>query len=284
MTPVSGAGRRACVIGWPVAHSRSPMIHSYWLTHYGIDGSYDRVAVAPDEFEAFVLGLAEHGYIGGNVTLPHKEMAFRLCASVTETASRLGAVNTLWLEDGQLHGDNTDGVGFLGALDHDACGWDAQKNVAVVLGAGGAARAVVDALTTRGVARIVVVNRTRARAEEVAARAGGPVEVADWDSRARVLAGVDLLVNTTSLGMVGQPPLEIDLTALPPTATVSDIVYVPLKTGLLRHAREHGLRTVSGVGMLLHQAVPGFRRWFGTTPVVTPELRRLVEADITASL
>lgn len=279
----AGGGRRACVIGWPVAHSRSPMIHTHWLAHYGIDGSYDRAAVAPEAFEAFVRGLAEHGYVGGNVTLPHKEKAFELCASVTETASRLGAVNTLWLEDGHLHGDNTDGAGFLGALDQDACGWDARKNVAVVLGAGGAARAIVDALLARGMNRIVVSNRTRARAEEIAARAGGPVEVADWDARSRLLAGADLLVNTTSLGMVGQPPLDIDLTALPPTATVSDIVYVPLETELLRRARERGLRGVSGVGMLLHQAVPGFRRWFGTTPVVTPELRRLVEADITSS-
>lgn len=276
--------RRACVIGWPVAHSRSPMIHTYWLARYGIAGSYDRAAVAPDQFETFVRGLAEHGYVGANVTLPHKEKAFELCAVVTETAGRLGAVNTLWLEDGVLHGDNTDGAGFLGALDQDAHGWDAHKGLAVVLGAGGAARAIVDALVARGCERIIVVNRTRSRAEELTARAGGPVEAADWDLRASLLEGVDLLVNTTSLGMVGQKKLEIDLTALPPSAVVCDIVYVPLETELLFRARERGLRGVSGVGMLLHQAVPGFRRWFGTTPIVTAELRQLVEADVTASI
>jgi len=280
----AGRGERhACVIGWPVAHSRSPMIHSFWLARYGIEGSYERAAVAADQFEGFVQGLAEHGYVGANVTLPHKERAFELCARVSDSASRLCAVNTLWLEDGRLHGDNTDGQGFLGALDQDVPGWDAGKGAAVVLGAGGAARAIIDALLSRGAERIVVVNRTRARAEDVAARAGERVEVADWDRRADVLGGAGLLVNTTSLGMIGQPPLEMDLSALPPTSIVCDIVYVPLETELLRRAGERGLRGVSGVGMLLHQAVPGSRRWFGTTPLVTPDLRRLVEADISAS-
>jgi shikimate dehydrogenase len=282
MTPAHRGKPRACVIGWPVAHSRSPMIHNFWLAQYGIDGSYERAAVAPAEFDGFVTSLAEHGFVGANVTLPHKERAFELCACVTETASRLGAVNTLWLEDGRLHGDNTDGEGFLGALDQDASGWDAHKGAAVVLGAGGAARAIVDVLL-RGAERIVVVNRTRARAEEVAARGGRPVEVGDWDLRDDQLAGADLLVNTTSLGMIGQPALEIDLAALPERAVVCDIVYVPLETELLRRARARGLRGVSGLGMLLHQAVPGFRRWFGRTPVVTPDLRRLVEADISAT-
>jgi shikimate dehydrogenase len=275
--------RHACVIGWPVAHSRSPMIHTYWLAHYGVAGSYDRVAVAPEEFEGFIRGLAERGYVGANVTLPHKERAFTLCTVVTETASRLGAVNTLWLEDGILHGDNTDGAGFLGALDQNACGWDAQRGVAVVLGAGGAARAIVDALVARRYERIIVVSRTRTHAEEVAARVGGPVEVAGWDDRMAILEGAGILVNTTSLGMIGQPELEIDVTALPSTAVVCDIVYVPLETELLRHTRGRGLRGVSGVGMLLHQAVPGFRRWFGVEPIVTADLRRLVEADIAAS-
>lgn len=278
---------RACIIGWPVAHSRSPLIHNHWLARYGLEGSYERAAVAPEDFESFVRSLAEQGFVGGNVTLPHKEKAFELCEVTTETASRLGAANTLWLEGGRLYGDNTDGEGFLGALDQDAPGWDARKAFAVVLGAGGAARAVVDALVERGIERIVVVNRTGARAEEVAARAGGRVEVADWDRRAEVLAGADLLVNTTSLGMVGQPPLEIALAALQSTAVsavVCDIVYVPLETPLLREARALGSRAVSGIGMLLHQAVPGFRRWFGVTPTVTPELRALVEADVLASM
>jgi shikimate dehydrogenase len=274
MTPVDrGKPRaRACVIGWPVAHSRSPMIHNFWLAQYGIAGSYEHAAVAPAQFEGFVTRLAEHGFVGANVTLPHKQRAFELCACVTETASRLG-----------LHGDNTDGEGFLGALDQDACGWDARKHAAVVLGAGGAARAIVDALSARGVERIVVVNRTRGRAEAVAARAGERVEVADWDRRDDLLAGADLLVNTTSLGMIGQPALEIDLAALPARAVVCDIVYVPLETDLLRRARARGLRGVSGLGMLLHQAVPGFRHWFGRTPVVTPDLRRRVEADVSAT-
>jgi shikimate dehydrogenase len=275
--------RRACVIGWPVAHSRSPTIHAFWLAQHGIDGSYERAAVAPDQFESFVRSLAERGFVGGNVTLPHKEKAFELCARASETARRLGAVNTFWFEDGRLHGDNTDGQGFLGALDQDAPGWDADKGAAVVLGAGGAARAIIDALMIRGAERVVVVNRTRARAEAVATRAGERVEVADWNARADVLGGAGLLVNTTVLGMIGQPRLAIDLSAMPPMSVVCDIVYVPLETELLRGARARGLRAVSGVGMLLHQAVPGFRRWFGVTPSVTPELRRLVEADITAS-
>jgi shikimate dehydrogenase len=283
MTSAGSGLRRACVIGWPVAHSRSPMIHGFWLARYGIDGSYERAAVEPDQLEGFVHGLAGHGFVGGNVTLPYKEKAIALCAEASETARRLGAVNTLWLEDGRLLGDNTDGEGFLGALDQDAPGWDARSAPAVVIGAGGAARAVVDALLVRGAERIVVVNRTRARAEDIAARTGGRVACADWDARADVLGGAGLLVNTTSLGMVGQPPLEIDLAALPARAVVCDIVYVPLETELLRRARECGLRSVSGVGMLLHQAVPGFRRWFGVTPVVTPDLRRRVEADIAAS-
>lgn len=284
MSAASSQPRRACVIGWPVGHSRSPLVHNFWLAQYAIPGSYERAAVAPEDFDAFVTDLAHHGYVGANVTLPHKERAFALCASVTATASRLGAANTLWLEDGRLCGDNTDGAGLLGALDQDAPGWDARQGTAVVLGAGGAARAIVDALATRGMQRLVVVNRTRARAEEVAARCGGPAEVGDWDRRATALAGADLLVNTTSLGMIGQPPLAIDLAALAPTAVVCDIVYVPLETELLRQAQARGLRGVSGVGMLLHQAVPGFRRWFGTTPVVSPELRRLVEADIAAAI
>jgi shikimate dehydrogenase len=276
-----GRGRlRACVIGWPVAHSRSPMIHNHWLAQYGIDGSYERAAVAPDQFEDFASNLAAHGFIGANVTLPHKEKAFELCAVATETAARLGAVNTLWLEDGCLLGDNTDVPGFLGALDQDVGGWDQRKNTAVVLGAGGAARAIVEALLLRGLERIVVANRTRARAESLASRTGEPVEAGDWELRSELLGGADLLVNTTSLGMRGQEALEIDLAALPTHAIVCDIVYVPLETELLRRAKARGLRGVSGLGMLLHQAVPGFRRWFGRTPVVTTELRRLVEADI----
>jgi shikimate dehydrogenase len=259
------------------------MIHTFWLARYGIAGSYDRAAVPPEQFEAFVRGLADHGYVGGNVTLPHKERAFALCDVVSETAARLGAANTLWLEEGRLHGDNTDGAGLVGALDQDAPGWDAHKGSAVVLGAGGAARAIVYALLERGMEKIVVVNRTRARAQEIAAMAGARVEVAGWDGLGAALAGADLLVNTTSLGMVGQPRLEIDLSVLPAGSVVCDIVYVPLETELLCQARARGLRGVSGIGMLLHQAVPGFRRWFGLTPVVTPELRRLVEADIVTS-
>ncbi|MDQ4061698.1 MAG: shikimate dehydrogenase [Pseudomonadota bacterium] len=272
--------RRACVIGWPAAHSRSPMIHGYWLEQAGIEGAYERASVSPDEFPDFVRRLRDHGFVGANVTIPHKEAALRLVDEATETARALGAVNTLWFENGRLRGDNTDVPGFLAHLDASAPGWDAEPGTAMVLGAGGAARAVIFALKSRGLSEIRVVNRTRERAERLAESFGPPVAAFGWEAAEEALAGARLLVNTTSLGMAGQPPLELDLAPLRPDAIVYDIVYVPLETALLRTARARGLRTVDGLGMLLHQAVPGFARWFGITPQVTAELHDLVAADI----
>jgi shikimate dehydrogenase len=275
--------RNACVVGWPVAHSRSPIIHGFWLRQLGLAGSYAAIAVAPPDFAGFAHDLAANGFVGANVTIPHKQTAFEVCGKVTPTAASLGAVNTLWLENGVLCGDNTDVAGFLAALDEEAPGWDGVEGHAVVLGAGGAARAIVHALRHRGKS-VVIANRTRGRAESLAADEGAGVEVVDWAALPAVLKGASLLVNTTSLGMKGQPALDIDLSPLPAHAVVNDIVYFPLETALLHAARARGLRTVSGVGMLMHQAAPGFERWFGARPSVTPELRRLVEADVLKSL
>jgi shikimate dehydrogenase len=273
---------KACVIGWPVAHSRSPLIHRFWLERLKIDGSYELAAVAPAGFPAFVRDLARQGFAGANVTLPHKQTAFELCDATTTTAASLKTVNTLWIESGKLCGDNTDAAAFAGALDQEAPGWDINSGKAVVTGAGGAARAIVYALKLRGMKRIFLINRTKERALELASDFGASIEVMDFPGLPGALASASLLVNTTSLGMCGQPPLAIDLAPLPPDAVVVDIVYVPLETALMRAARARGIRAVSGIGMLLHQAVPGFERWFGVKPCVTPELRSLVEADIAA--
>jgi shikimate dehydrogenase len=281
-SPARGQSK-VCVIGWPVAHSRSPLIHRFWLERLKIEGSYELAAVAPADLPAFVHDLARHGFVGANVTLPHKQKAFELCDVTTPTAACLRAVNTLWIEAGKLCGDNTDAAAFVGALDQDAPGWDINSRRAVVIGAGGAARAIVYALKLRGMKRIFLINRTRERAAELASDFGAPIEVVDFPDLPGVLSGANLLVNTTSLGMRGQPPLAIDLVALPPDAVVSDIVYVPLETAVISAAKARGLQAVSGVGMLLHQAVPGFERWFGMKPCVTPELRRVVEADVAAS-
>ena len=274
--------RRACVIGYPIEHSRSPMIHGYWLKQAGIDGTYDRASVAPADFAAFAGDLPAQGLVGANVTVPHKEEAFRLAEVDDPVARSLGAVNTLWLEEGVLKGANTDVEGFLANLDAGTPGWDKGLARAVVLGAGGAARAVLYGLKQRGVGDILVVNRTLERAQALAAHFGAPVRALAWSELPRALAGAGLLVNTTSLGMAGQPPLDIDLAPLPPQALVTDIVYVPLETPLLALARERGHPIVDGLGMLLYQAVPGFERWFGLRPQVTPGLRALIEADIRA--
>jgi shikimate dehydrogenase len=271
-------------MGWPVKHSRSPLIHSYWLEKLGIEGSYGRAEVAPVDFPNFVRYLGDKGYRGGNVTLPHKEMAYQLATRRTERADRLQAVNTLWIEDGELWGDNTDIAGLLGGLDSEAKGWDQPGDKAVVLGAGGAARAVVQALLLRNIKQILLVNRTSARAEDMAKIFGARVETRPWAQMSEALMGADILVNTTSLGMAGQPALDIDLAGLPAHAVVDDIVYVPLETPLLAQARARNLRTVGGLSMLLHQAVPGFEHWFGQRPEVTPELRSLIETDILSAL
>jgi shikimate dehydrogenase len=273
--------RKAFVVGHPIRHSRSPLIHGHWLAEHGLPGAYERLDVPPEAFLGFLDGVRAGSHAGGNVTLPHKEAAFRAVDVATERARRLGAVNTLWVEEGRLHGDITDGEGFCANLDEAVGpGWTREVRTALLLGAGGAARAVAGGLVDRGVARVLVANRTAERAAEVAALAPDRVAALPWADRAAALAGVDLLVNTTSLGLAGQPPLDLPLDALPPIAIVADIVYVPLETPLLAAARARGLRAVDGLGMLLHQAAPGFERWFGVRPRVTPALRRLVEADI----
>ncbi len=271
---------RACIIGWPVKHSRSPLIHGYWLEKLGIEGSYGRAEVAPADFPNFVQHLAAKDFRGANVTLPHKEIAYQLATRRTELADRLQAVNTLWIEDGILWGDNTDIEGFLAGLDHEASAWDRAGDKAVVLGAGGAARAIVQALQLRKIKQILIVNRTLERAEALARIFGAGVIAWPWSRLPEALIGADLLVNTTSLGMMGQSALEIDLSPLPEHAVVDDIVYVPLETPLLAQARRRGLRCVGGLSMLLYQAVPGFEHWFGQRPEVTPELRALIEADV----
>lgn len=268
------------MVGWPVKHSRSPMIHGHWLKAYGIDGSYQHAEVAPEGFADFVRAFGENGFVGGNVTIPHKEAAFSLVDEADAEAAALGAVNTLSLEGGRLMGANTDGLGFLANLDEGAPGWEGDRGVAIVLGAGGAARSVARALAGRGFERIVVANRTASRAEAVAALAGSAGVACGFDELWRWMPKAQALVNATSLGMTGKDSLDVHLGELPDTAVVNDLVYVPLETGLLAQARANGNRVVDGLGMLLHQAVPGFERWFGVRPDVTPELRALVVADI----
>lgn len=273
--------KRACVIGWPVEHSRSPAIHRFWLKQYGIDGAYEKEAVPPAEAARFIRSLAERGYVGANVTLPHKLMALQAADIADEAARAIGAANTLWLDGaGRLHASNTDAYGFMTNLNAQAPHWNEGRRPAMVLGAGGAARAILHGLIAAGVNRILIANRTRERAEALAASFAPNVEVVDWDDRERALAGRGLLVNTTSLGMTGKGTLDIDLAKLPSDAVVADIVYNPLETALLAAARARGNTVVDGLGMLLHQAVPGFERWFGVRPEVTPELRAHVAATL----
>jgi shikimate dehydrogenase len=274
---------RAGVVGWPIEHSRSPTIHRYWLKQLGILGVYDKFAVRPEEFRQFADTVGKDGFLGANVTAPHKEAAFEACDRRTEVVEALGAVNTLWREDGRLWGDNTDVAGFLANLDEATPGWDARKGLAVIIGAGGAARGIIYALASRGFERIAVFNRTQARAEVLAQHFGDSTVALPWDDLATELSEADLLVNASSLGMVGKPPLAVDLGALPERAVVADAVYVPLRTPLIEAAGARGLRVAEGLGMLLHQAAPAFARWFGARPVVTPALRALVEAEVVTS-
>ena len=274
--------RAACVIGWPVEHSRSPLIHNYWLKHYGIAGEYRRELVPAEEFATFVRSLAARGYVGGNVTVPHKEAAFAL-SEPDEKARTVGAANTLWLENGTLRSTNSDVEGFLANLDACAPNWDRGVDKTVLLGAGGAARAVIHGLLSRGVERIFVANRTAGRAEALREAFGKRLQAVGWDEVGAALADAALLVNTTTLGMKGQPSLAIDLAQLPGHAIVADIVYVPVLTPLLAAAKARDLRVADGLGMLLHQAVCGFALWFGKKPEVTTELRALIEADLGSS-
>lgn len=276
MRLLTGHARLAGVLGWPVSHSRSPRLHGVWLDRHGIDGAYLPLPVHPDRFAAAVRALADLGFRGANVTIPHKQAAFEVCDLVDATAHRAGAVNTLVFREGRIAGSNTDGFGFLESVRDQAQGWQPQAGPAVLLGAGGAARAIAAALLDAGCPRVTLVNRSRARAEALARDLGGAIAVADVPP----MENAALLVNTTSLGMQGQPPLDIDLAPLPAAAVVADIVYVPLETPLLAAARARGLRAVDGLGMLLHQARPGFEAWFGTAPQVDAALRDVVAADI----
>jgi shikimate dehydrogenase len=270
--------RVACLIGWPAAHSRSPLIHHYWLRKLGIEGGYNIEAVPPEGFAEFVQHLAAHGFIGANVTLPHKERALALTLP-DERARAVGAANTLWYEASKLRSTNTDIEGFINNLDASAKGWEATED-ALVLGAGGSSRAVVFGLVERGIKRVHVANRTPERAQALADRFGESVRAIAWEEIGEALPRAGLLVNTTSLGMHGQPALDLDLDPLPAQSIVADLVYVPLETPLLAAARARDLRTADGLGMLLHQAVRGFELWFGQRPEVTAELRALVEADL----
>ena len=270
--------KAVCIIAWPAGHSRSPLIHSYWISQHKLDAEYRREAVPPEKFRAFAGNLVANGYIGANITVPHKEAVLEI-SEPDDRARAVGAANTLWYDDGSLRSTNTDVEGFLANLDITAPGWDRGLETAVVLGAGGGARAVVFALLQREVGRVYVINRTSARAQVLKKKFGARVHVAGWEETTGLLGGAGLLVNTTTLGMVGQPPLEINLRC-PLSLVVADLVYAPLETRLLATARARGLRTADGLGMLLHQAVRGFELWFGVRPEVTRELRALVEADL----
>jgi shikimate dehydrogenase len=277
MTTLTGKARIAGVFGWPVDHSRSPRLHGYWLEAFGIDGAYIPFATHPSRLEQAIRALPALGFRGGNITLPHKERALGFVDEATSLARRVGAVNTLIVrDDGTILGDNTDGYGFIANLKQTLPAWRGAAGPAVVFGAGGAARSIVVALLDEGAPEIRLVNRTTRRAEEIASSIGGPVEVLPWEARADALKNAALLVNSTNLGQAGQAALELDLRALPTEAVVYDIVYVPLTTALLGSARQRGNPIVDGIGMLLHQARPGFQAWFGPDPQVTPELRAFV--------
>jgi shikimate dehydrogenase len=270
----------ACVVGWPVKHSRSPLIHRFWLKTYGLIGDYVIQPVEPERVEAFFAGFRDGPFVGCNVTVPHKEAAFAAVDEIEPAGRAIGAVNTIWRDGDRLVATSTDGVGFLANLDDRAPQWDSTAGPAVVLGAGGAARAVIWALLERGFGPVHVVNRTPGRAEMLAARFGPSVKPAGWGALPGLLRDAAIIVNATSLGMEGQPPLEVDLAAAREDCLVTDIVYVPLETGLIATARQRGLRAVDGLGMLLHQAAPGFLHWFGRMPEVTPELRAAVLRDM----
>ncbi|MCZ8260742.1 MAG: shikimate dehydrogenase [Beijerinckiaceae bacterium] len=279
------AGPRAVIIGRPIKHARSPLIHGYWLAENQIDGSYDRREVMPGAVAATLRDLRDEGYLGGNVTVPHKEEAFAACDHLTERARIAGAVNTFWFDGPDLCGDNTDGIGFVGHLSETWPDWDKNPAEIRLIGAGGAARGLIAPLLDRNVKTISVTNRSRERAESLCSDLKtvfphAQLSVLDWRDRGLGLGTVDLLVNTTSLGMAGQPSLDLDLTPMKPTAIVADIVYIPLETPLLAQAGRMRLRRLDGLGMLLHQAVPGFERWFGVRPRVTAELRQQVFADL----
>ena len=278
MTILSGKARLAGITGWPVSHSRSPRLHGFWLERHGINGAYVPLPIEPDAFPAAIRGLMLAGFAGVNVTLPHKQAAFAVCDTVDDSARRAGAVNTLVFRNGCIAGSNTDGWGFLENI--RAAGVDPAAGSALILGSGGSARAIAAVLLEHGVP-VRIANRTRTRADDLARELDG-LSVLNWDDRSNALAETALLINTTSLGMAGQPALDIDLGRAPSGMIVTDAVYVPLETPLLAQARARGLRGVDGLGMLLYQAIPGFEAWFGVRPVVDDALRRFVAADLMA--
>jgi shikimate dehydrogenase len=272
--------KRAFVIGHPIAHSRSPLIHGHWIEEHGIDGSYEAIDVAPADLPGFFDRVKGGEFAGGNVTIPHKEAAFAFADTLDPLAETIGAANTLVYRADGVFGFNTDYLGFLGNLDQNAPGWDSGLEAAIVLGAGGSARAILVALKSRNVPAIHLLNRTIEKAADLALDLEGPITAGGLSDFAVVAPQAGLVVNCSSVGMHGSSFDGIDLGRLPKSAVVTDLVYVPLETPLLAAARAAGLRTVDGLGMLLHQAVPGFEAWFGVRPTVTPELRALVEATL----
>ena len=271
----------AGVMGWPVSHSRSPRLHNYWLQLHGLPGSYVQLAVAPGKLETALPGLSALGFRGCNVTIPHKVEAMRLMQEVDTNAKRIGAINTIVVQsDGSLKGFNNDGFGYIQSLIEAKPGWQADAGPIAVLGAGGAARAVILSLADRGAKEIRLINRTFDKAQALAKEFGGPIQALPWSQRHEALADVAMLVNTTNQGMHGNPPLDLNLDLLPGHAFVSDTIYVPLETSLLAAARQRGNQTVNGLGMLLNQARPAFHAWFDVMPEVTPELRRIIEATL----
>ncbi len=271
----------AGVMGWPVMHSRSPKLHNYWLQKHGLAGTYVPLGIKIEGLAAALRALPALGFSGCNLTIPHKVEALKIVDTLDPLAKRIGAANCIVVgADGSLNGFNNDGWGFIENVIDRAPGWRADAGTVVLVGAGGGARAIAVGLLDKGAKRIVLVNRTPARAEALAKQVGGPIEIAGWDERHKVLEGAATLINTTSQGMVGQPALDLSLDALPKTALVTDIVYTPLETPLLAAARKRGNPTVDGLGMLLHQARPAFKAWFGILPDVTPELRQSIEATL----
>ncbi len=271
----------AGVMGWPVMHSRSPMLHNYWFEKHRLKGHYVPLAIAPDGLEKALRALPALGFAGCNLTIPHKETAMRIVDDVDDTAKKIGAISCVTVRaDGSLSGCNNDAYGFAEGLLEACPDWRAEAGPATIIGAGGAARAVVYALNQRGAREIRLINRTKGRAQALAADIGGPITVLGWEERHAALAGASLLVNTTSQGMVHYPALDLKLDALPSTAIVADVIYIPGKTPLLEAAAARGHRTVNGLGMLLHQARPAWRAWFNIDPDVTREMRELIEATI----
>jgi shikimate dehydrogenase len=272
--------KKACVIGWPIAHSRSPLIHTYWLKSYGIDAVYEKKAVEPKNAAHFIANLAASEFIGCNVTIPHKETAFRAVAKADKIASRLGAVNTVYVRDGVVFGTNTDGEGFTASLHYAYPAFELRNKTAVIIGAGGAAKAIIGALLDEGVAKIGIINRTRERIHDLQDQFGSDIYEISETISSDALKSCGLLVNTTSQGMEGQPSLDLEIQSLNPSALVADIVYTPLETAFLVKAMQQGNPVLGGLGMLLHQAVRGFELWFGVKPEVTAELYELAAADV----